>query len=146
MNETPLSKKEIELIDRSRHLASRHLDIPPTPRDTLAVLRQAAEKQQEEPTGSFAWWARLAFAGMFIAAVLTGVQYVRHVPDGATVVAIAVEDDPDSYDPGIDLASWNVEIESLMTEIDNALDQLDNDESELNSLARSLLSMEESSL
>lgn len=146
MNNHSLSDQDLALLERTRRTASRHLDVPPTPRDTLAVLRQAAEQQNEKPARSFAWWARPAFAALLLGAVLAGIL-VRQTARQDTASAVAeAASESEPLDPGIDLAAWNVEIDALMSEVDASLDQLADGDSELNAIAQGLFSMEESSL
>jgi len=135
-----LSDQDTELLTKTRHAASRHLDISSTPRDTLAVLRQAAE-QQTTPALSFPFWAKWAFAALVAGAVLLGAQQMRTPSTPSVTITEAAL--PPALDPGIDVAVWNVEIESLMSEVDASLDNLLNEDSELNTMANRLLNQGE---
>ena len=140
MNHDPLTDRDLDLLAKTRHAASRYLDIAPTPRDTLAVLRQAAEAETT-PASAFPFWAKWAFALLVAGIVLIGFQSQR--PSDAPATA-AVTEDSLSLDPGIDVAAWNVEIESLMMEIDTSLENLADENSDLNTMADSVLNLEES--
>ena len=139
MNHDPLSDHDLDLLAKTRHAASRHLDITSTPRDTMAVLRQAAE-QPSTPALFFPVWAKWAFAALVAGVVLLGVQQMR-TPSMQTATLTEAAQTP-IIDPGIDLAVWNVEIETLMTEIDASLDDLLNEDSDLNTMANGLLNQE----
>jgi hypothetical protein len=142
MNHDPLTDRDLDLLAKTRHAASRHLDIAPTPRDTLAVLRQAAEAETA-PTHAFPLWAKWAFALLVAGIVLIGFQSQR-TTDAPTTATVT--EDSLSLDPGIDVAAWNVEIESLMAEMDASLDHLLDEDSDLNTMAKGLLTMEDNRL
>lgn len=139
MNHDPLTDRDLDLLAKTRHAVSRHLDIPSTPRDTLAVLRQAAELQTT-PALAFPFWAKWSFAALVAGAVLLGAQHMR-TPSPRVATHTEPAQTP-AIDPGIDLAVWNVELETLMTEIDASLDDLLHEDSDLNTMANGLLNQE----
>ncbi|HMO05241.1 MAG TPA: hypothetical protein PKC67_12310 [Kiritimatiellia bacterium] len=137
MKPEPLTPRDEDLLHTTRHAASRHLDVPPTPRDTLAVLRQAAEATANDaPMASWFPWLRGAIAALAVITLALGFDLLRS-PPATTPVAI-VQSAPAAIDPGIDLAEWNVELESLFDDVATSLDQL-TDNSDLNALAQALL-------
>lgn len=135
MKPEPLTPRDEDLLRATRHAASRHLDVPPTPRDTLAVLRQAAEATAV-PTPGWPLWLRGAIAVLAVITLALGFDLLRS--PAPTPVAV-VESAPAAIDPGIDLAEWNVELETLFDDVTTSLDQLATDASDLNALAESLL-------
>ena len=104
-----------------RGISSRHLDIPPTPRDTMAVLRQAAEQQRELEAG-ISWWARIrpmAYAACALA-VMVGLGVMQLRPTAPDLV----ENNAYVTDIGLDLVDWDLEIDSLMGEINQSIASL----------------------
>jgi hypothetical protein len=135
MKPDPLTPRDEDLLRATRHAASRHLDVPPTPRDTLAVLRQAAEAGTAPQTG-WSLWLRCSVAAIALAIIALGIDLVRSpMPNPSAVV----ESTPATIDPGIDLVEWNVELDTLFDDVTSTLDQLASDESDLNALAEDLL-------
>ncbi len=135
MKPEPLTPRDEDLLRATRHAASRHLDVPPTPRDTLAVLRQAAEANATAQPG-WAHWLRWSVAALALAALALGIDLLRTpAPTSMSVVESA----PAPIDPGIDLAEWNVELDTLFDDVTTTLDQLASDASDLNTLAEGLL-------
>jgi hypothetical protein len=118
-----------ELERRARGMTSRRTAIPPTPRDTLAVLRQAAEAQREEP--AVHWLpAALTRAVVGIATALllfAGARWIlspAHQPEATQVTGGAGI----IIDPGLDLADWELEFEAVWEEIDQTLTALETQE------------------
>jgi len=123
------------LLKATRGFASRRLDIPPTPRDTLAVLRQAAEQQRAaaNPAG-WTWW-RWAVAAC-VALVLLVLAGRGWMPDERPTnnLAAAVVD----ADPGLDLADWDLEVDALMNDLQAHLNTFTGADTQLEELANAL--------
>jgi len=127
MNTTP---DDTTLLNATRQVVARRTAIPPTPRDTLAVLRAAAEVRQEERSASF-WpaWLRPQAAMTLAAAALAAA--VLFWPGGpAPEVPIATAALPSEL--GLDLADWDVEFDALFSRLDQTLAALVTDDAELN--------------
>ena len=112
----------------NRPVVSRHLDIPPTPRDTLAVLRQAAELQQAKAAAPtwLAGFLRGAAALAAIALIAGATLYLRQT-DAPVAVSVAVDQDSDLEDAdlGVDVAAWDVEFAALLDDVDASLESFD---------------------
>lgn len=96
-----------ELINATRGIISRHSDIPPTPRDTMAVLRQAAEAQQATGSVSPAW-RRWAAALAMVVIILAVGWWLRPVQPTAS-------------------ASVDDAFEAFWTDVNDALASVDDD-------------------
>jgi hypothetical protein len=122
-----LNEQDQLLLKKTGNIVSRRQHIPSTPRDTMAVLMQAAEQRHEVRAQGifsplFARWAvslatvaLLAFTGMYFFS-LSSQQQLKTVSE----VEISV-------DAGIDVAEWDLEIDTLMNEFDHSLASLSDD-------------------
>ncbi|HMP89321.1 MAG TPA: hypothetical protein PJ991_03920 [Kiritimatiellia bacterium] len=113
------TEKELDqLADKFLRTASRNMDIPPTPRDTLAVLRQAAEKSREASNTNWFVFGRWIATAAIILAIASGILFLQsprqNMADSENIISGAM-------DIGIDLAEWDMEIESLMVEINDSI-------------------------
>lgn len=106
------------LLEATRGLASRHTAIPPTPRDTMAVLRQAAGEQRHAPARFFlAPRMRWAAGVATLAILLTLGWWLRPAGDQHPETAsIAIASEPDD------------EFEAFWGEINETLALLDDEE------------------
>lgn len=121
-----MTQEQEQLERRTRGLTSRRMDIPPTPRDTLAVLRQAAAAERERPAASWIF-SGLARAVMGLAALLllfAGFQWWA-APSGPEGTPLAQETAETVIDPGLDLVDWDLEFEAAWDEVDETLAALE---------------------
>jgi hypothetical protein len=136
-----------ESFDVPRHFASRHQAIPPTPRDTLAVLRQAAERQAETSAPPFrSLFARWAFGAIGFALLMLSGWMIVNLPDKAPIVAdagIEILHDPD---PGLDITEWDASIASLIQEVNETIVTLGLDDTDPEAWVVGVLNSEESLL
>lgn len=118
-------KTEEELVDATHNIVSRHQDIPPTPRDTMAVIMQAAEREREKPAWKFpiVRWVSAAAAILLI----VGIGYFQYAGgnDGALVVTT---ESSQLDDLGFDVVAWDMEIESLLDDLDESFAALSYDD------------------
>lgn len=113
--------------DLPRHLASQHLVIPPTPRDTMAVLREAASRPGKDARSRgmslMPWWR---WAGAVVLMIIAG--WWRW-PDAEQTTARAPANPAEiiysADDLGLDVADWDLEFEALWEEVNDALSMLD---------------------
>jgi hypothetical protein len=81
-NQNPIN--DDQLIEATRGITSRHGNIPPTPRDTIAVLRQSmAEQSLGADHNLFSW--RFAFALAALLIIGTTLWWIK--PGQSTVAA-----------------------------------------------------------
>ncbi|HMO49749.1 MAG TPA: hypothetical protein PKE26_02385 [Kiritimatiellia bacterium] len=109
-----------QLVNDTRRALSRRMDIPPTPRDTLAVLRQAAE-QRRQTTAATGWWRAIALRPLWVAACVLFIglagwwSWLEPSRDATSVMT------PEAIDPGFDLADWTLEFAALHDEIEQSI-------------------------
>jgi len=112
------------LLAKTRHVISRHQVISPTPRDTMAVLMQEAEKMTNRQTSS-AWnifslrWpsamAALLILGLTSWLILIPADQSQNANTNHAV------DTSVTADLGLDTAAWDMEIDALMSDLDSSL-------------------------
>lgn len=123
------------VLNATRGFASRRLDIPPTPRDTLAVLRQAAEQQRAAARpGGLIWWRwAAATCSVLVLLLLAGRVWMpgEHVTKDLHVAAVDV-------DLGLDLVDWDLEVDALMIDLQTSLDAFTSVDAQLENLANAL--------
>lgn len=127
MKTDSISDQDNQLVAKTKNFVSRHQDIPPTPRDTMAVLMQAAEQQKQEKSASifapyFMRWA----TGIAAVLLLTVAGWWTLMPSSQQNVA-SINVEAISVDAGIDVAEWDLEIDTLMSEFDTSLASLSDD-------------------
>lgn len=124
MNTRPPINDE-RLLNATRGLASRHVEIPPVPRDTLAVLRQAAEQQREASAHPWLapWWRWAAGVTVILALVATGWWLHPGAPELAQ--APATDDVMESIASANDT---DADFEAFWSEINETLVYLEDDE------------------
>jgi len=127
MKTDSINEQDQLLLNKTGNIVSRHQQIPPTPRDTMAVLMQAAEQQREVRSQGifspiFARWA-VGLATIILLA-FTGLHFLAPSSQQQLTAASEVEI---SIDAGIDVAAWDLEIDTLMSEFDNSLASLSDD-------------------
>ncbi len=114
-------------MEKTKNILSRRQQIPPTPRDTMAVLMQAAD-QQLQSTSIFAphlfRWVTGAAAILLIAVS----AWYSFRPSLQKPEKVATFNSEVVVDAGIDLADWDMEFESLLSEFDDSLTNLAGDE------------------
>lgn len=133
-------REDENLLQATRGLASRHTEVPPTPRDTIAVLRQAAEQQREQSaTGLFAPFLR-RFSVMAALLIIAAAGWWALRPDLSPTAPATTADAelPPASDLGLDLADWDLEFEAILSELDDSLTVLAGDYGELDLWARNL--------
>ena len=79
-NQNPIN--DDQLIEATRGFTSRHENVPPTPRDTIAVLRQSLDQHTSAPARLLSGW-RFAFAALLI--IGTTLWWIK--PGQSTVAA-----------------------------------------------------------
>lgn len=122
--------KELEQRERrTRGITSRRMDIPPTPRDTLAVLRQAAEVERDRPVISWlpAGVTRAVMSVAVALLVFAGIWWLSG-PAPQSGTPLAEETAVFIADPGLDLADWDLEFEAVWEEIDQTLTALETED------------------
>ena len=141
-----LTEQDQKLVQQTKNILSRRMDIPSTPRDIHAVLMQAAEQQKQSASSSIFSSLFLRYAaGLAVIALLSfaGLWSMKSVPV-ESVTATSVSEAP--LDTGLDLAEWDLEVETLFNDVDSSLTTLAEDDTSLNSLAEGLLNNKESRL
>lgn len=110
-----------QLIEVTRGLVSRHTAIPPTPRDTLAVLRQAAEQQRETHTSTFNLFAFRWAPGLALLALAATLSWWWHAPKSSPQTANTTTELILPDDLGLDLADWELEFTALWDDVSDSL-------------------------
>jgi len=112
------TNESIESAAQCRMVTSRHMDIPPTPRDTMAVLKMEAEKLNEKrPAFSLFYRNVFAMAAVFLMLATGWLLLNSHdrAPQNSAAASTTVPD------AGLDVADWDLEIESLLTEVNSSI-------------------------
>lgn len=120
------------LLDKTRHVVSRHQPISATPRDTMAVLMQEAEKVSNRDTSSV--WNIFSLRWIYAMAallILGVISWSTLNPANETPVAeMATKADTVIIaDFGLDTAAWDMEIDALISELDTSLVSMANESS-----------------
>jgi len=130
LKEADWLNNDLERLERStRGISSRRMEIPPTPRDTLAVLRQAAETQCERraASGLSAGLIRALLGVTAAIAFIAGAwSILSPTHDPAAIPAVLSMEI--FTDPGMDLADWELEFEAIREEVDLTLTALETQE------------------
>lgn len=124
-NQPEIQPQDLENI--TRRFVSRHQAIPPTPRDTLAVLRQAAEARKDSPGQG---WIHLLTRGLIAVAVCAalalGIWSLELREKGAVAQA-----DQSEADLGLDLADWDLEFDAIYKDLDLTIANMNVEEASL---------------
>jgi len=102
--------------------ASRRMDIPPTPRDTMAVLRAAAEQQRSSSTAPVTpplIHGLLALAAC--AVLLVAVWFYDRETPTAPIASTAMT----NPDLGLDLADWDLEFDAIYADLSESLETVE---------------------
>jgi len=116
--------RDVDLEPMARQFASRHLDIPPTPRDTMALLQQAAEKQKDRP-GNFHPVRLFIRSAIAIAACIALILAIGRFHPGKNTLASATA--TDTPDLGLDLADWDMEFDAIYADLSESLESFEGD-------------------
>jgi hypothetical protein len=138
----PHPSAEIDpLANRARRLASRHQAIPPTPRDTLAVLMQEAERVRDQHRAATPWWLAWKIAIPLATAALLIAAFTVFRPPADPAPRLADHATPDL---GLDTTAWDMEVTSLLEALDDTFLSVAIEDTPTDTLLETLLNSEES--
>jgi hypothetical protein len=134
------------LANRARRLASRHQTIPPTPRDTLAVLMQEAERVRDQRRTATTWWltGKIAIPLAAAALLIAAVTIFRPPADPAHPLTDQTTPATATPDLGLDTTVWDMEVASLLDALDDTLLSVAAEDTPPDALMETLLNPEES--